>query len=447
MGNTLLINSFNFVNHIGSSGEYYYERPYAFDRAGSPFPFTEEDYSLFADPFNQYVDRRLCENGVSLEISILHVNFLYISTYSIIGRCHMDAEFYTDTNKYNIDTSLSEIETPICVTDNMPINIYFDKINFNNTLYSDWNYSKGKKCLVLPGFPGYDFTKLYNMFNDVTKELLNGKAIEGNNLVLSKNKFYDDKNLLDYCISLNEYSDYRCNTVMFNYCSNNYSLNKCVAWMDDVTKQSNSIGLELYSNYCKSNLDKVECSYFSQASLNYDSKYRDDVIKFYCSRNIHDSNCGCTNTIIEHNNLITEYLGPKSCWLSSCTSNNLDNKYILTEDLKNRYSCKTNNCSINIANLELTKNSKVNIELINRCINQTNYNQIIGTNQNDRYLYSEHFYDIILFNLIPFLLFSIIIIFIYYYLKKQMYKDPNILNKNNTKSFNFSDIKNYYKKY
>jgi hypothetical protein len=208
---------------------------------------------------------------------------------------------------------------------------------------------------------------------------------------------------------------------MYNYCANNLLNSKCVAWMDGVSKQGNSIGLELYLPFCQANLNTIACSYFSQASLNYNTTYRDSAIQYYCSKNPDDINCNCTNTIIEANNLVTSYLGPKQCWLSSCTLNSTDDKYILTEDLNTRKNCKIINCSINIGNINLTNDSNATINLINQCKNQSNLTQIVGTNQNDRFEFSQGIFSTILIFILPVLLFIIIIIIINFFIRKQMY--------------------------
>jgi hypothetical protein len=424
MGVTYSFNSLQVkLSNNNQPIDYYTFRNYAYTNGNILFPFKEEDYVLYAFiPWIYYKEN--CTNCLSIEVSVTRYGFPIFPSQGIFGSSLDLNNFYSINKKYNLDTSLNEVITPICINNYFPINYYYDSINFNNTTYKDWIYEKGPSCKTIKNLPGYDLSNIFNQHIGRDEYATLQSALEdGNLLKLKKEKWYTDETYLTYCLTEeNDYSSNpRCNGVMFNYCTGNLTNPKCVAWMDGTTKQSNTIGLDLYLPHCKKYLFSQECSYFSQSSLAYNTLYRDEAIKTYCENNLSDSNCLCINTKIIPNNLITQYLGPKACWLSGCTNKNLDNKYMLTEDLNTRNKCKINGCLISIGNLKLSNNSEANIDLINQCVNQNNIQQIIGYNQNDRYDYSEKLFSNILILFIPFLVFVICIIFISFFLKKNMY--------------------------
>jgi hypothetical protein len=399
---------------------FYVYRSYAYTNGVRRFPFSESDYNIYSWDGSTTIAR--CVNCYSVEFSITR-EIIGIASWGIIGASAPSTNFFTPTHKYLLDTEQDKIQTPICITDNFPITFYFDLINFGKTTKYNWSYSTGEPCKTLHNTPGLDMKDILNQITTFDEYgVIKDSLIKGTYLVLKKELWYDDTSLLNHCLSLNEYTDYHCNGVMFNYCSNNLSINKCVAWMDGTASEKNTIGLDLYLPYCQSNLYTPECSYFSQASKNYNIHYRDQAIQYFCNNNPNDVNCKCANSNVVDNNLITYYLGPKACWLSSCTLNNLDEKYMFTEDLKTRESCKVTSCSISIANLELSNDSTTTINLINQCLSQDNVKQILGNNQNNRFQYSESFFINVLIFSAPFFIFIIMLIFIIFFIKKNIYK-------------------------
>lgn len=422
MGLTYSFNSAKITKAV-SMTRFFYFRGYAYTNGYIPFPFSDQDYTIFVNPFDIAI-YQYCDNCIIIEFSI--GRFLGdLGTFAVFGRFIENPKLYSKDHKYILDTSLDRIETPFCVIDNFPITYFFDKIDFGDTVYNNWSYSKGETCRYIDDIIGYDFTDLLAKFEGLPDEYdaIASVIKTANKLVLTRAGLYTDEFLLETCMHENDFeTNYHCNSIMFKYCSSgNLTNSRCVAWMDGITKQHNSIGLELYLPYCKKNLNRTECSYFSQASLGYDYRYRDEAIKAYCSSNPNSLNCKCTNTDVAANNLITSYLGPKACWLSSCTLKSLDNKYLLTEDINTRNKCKINSCSINIGSIELTSDSSTVIDLMNQCMSQTNQQQIIGRNQNSRYKYSQTFFNTFLIYIIPFLLFLVIVIFIEYFIKKRMF--------------------------
>jgi len=97
------------------------------------------------------------------------------------------------------------------------------------------------------------------------------------------------------------------------------------------------------------------------------AKYCDYSLSKWCTNNTNKL-CGCYNGIIDPN-IVSELeniLGPKECWLSECTINYTDQKWLSLDQLNIKKNCIIRSCIISINSLISYGRSK--IELVNNCI-------------------------------------------------------------------------------
>lgn len=159
-----------------------------------------------------------------------------------------------------------------------------------------------------------------------------------------------------------------CNVVMQDYCKRNPDNDACYTWLEQKTLQDKDIALKLYSNLCSNNFNEKYCDYmcmFARDQKVY-SKYCDIALSNWCGKNVNDSNCWCYNTPSDNIPIYEKLLGPKECWLSSCTSNYQGQKWITTGQAQIKKNCKIQSCIVTIDKLKAS--GKALIDIINNCI-------------------------------------------------------------------------------
>lgn len=192
---------------------------------------------------------------------------------------------------------------------------------------------------------------------------------------------YDDMDLTRCCFSentsacnknlVNGYKTSHCNAIMQDKCVGNESDPKCILWLEENVNRSEDVALTFYSDYCKKNHDKEVCDYMckvARSHLDYRSEYCDISLKEWCTNNPDNEKCHCVIVPSDKIPETEEYLGPKECWLSSCSSQS-NSKWLYTSQLETRQKCNLTACVISIKDLVLNDNSSV--ELINSCVSGT----------------------------------------------------------------------------
>lgn len=165
---------------------------------------------------------------------------------------------------------------------------------------------------------------------------------------------------------LNNFTTDHCNQFMSEYCATDPENEKCLIWLDNVTKRDNDIALRTYADICKKNFDSFSCTVFcsSARKSNY-SNYCDIALDTWCNNNSVRTECDCYLRT-EKINDFSEFLGPKECWLSSCSNKLVDSKWLSSDQLITKINCKVLSCIITIDKLSLKGQAKAN--LINTCI-------------------------------------------------------------------------------
>lgn len=189
---------------------------------------------------------------------------------------------------------------------------------------------------------------------------------------------YDDYDLLRCCTTgnktncnanlINGYETNHCNIVMRDFCKDNTSNEDCILWLEKSIKRSDDDAFKVYSHYCSEHHDKKICDYFcsyARKHTNHYGAYCDISLKNWCEKNSLDQRCFCVMTPSSRIPDVEQFLGPKECWLSSCSSQS-ELKWLTTDQLRTRKECQVTSCIINIDNLVL--NDDGSIELVNDCV-------------------------------------------------------------------------------
>lgn len=301
-----------------------------------------------------------------------HVNFSNEEWNKIKGEKEKDIDFCITDNNFNGITEC--------------MGLFSDTNSNYASVLDEFRVVKGPtKCYTYYFRPGLVFKE--NNIDNLKEKL---SVLDGKLCRLSYQDYnYNDDDLKRCCLTddqakcnknlINNYDTTHCDSVMINECKTNPENSKCILWLEKSYKRSNDIALETYYNICKENFDKPYCNYFckiSRINNDYRSIYCDNALKYWCDNNPNDERCFC---VLTPNNIIPEiqeYLGPKECWLSSCASQ-LENKWLLTDQLETRSNCNLTSCIIDIKQLTMNEDSK--LSLINDCISGVKTNSYLSS--------------------------------------------------------------------
>jgi hypothetical protein len=251
----------------------------------------------------------------------------------------------------------------------------------------------GSKCYSLKFRPGICIDpKHKHLLDEAYIEAIEGKKCK----IVYQDYNYNNDDLKRCCYTdnklkcnanlINNYTTNHCNGVMVENCEKDMGNPRCIKWLEQSYTRLNNEALELYQDWCSNNFDSELCTYFCKVARNnndYRSEYCDTALKNWCKKNSYNENCMCLytpNSIIPE---VEEYLGPKECWLSQCSSQN-NSKWLTTDQLNTRKKCSVTNCVININQLTLNENASA--EFINDCISGGNGGNItLSDNKNIEY--------------------------------------------------------------
>lgn len=272
-------------------------------------------------------------------------DFCIIENFNSINECI--GLFTNSPNSYAFDLDQYRIEygsecyslkfRPGIVIDSKDINSY-------SQVYIDT--IKGNKCKIV-----------YQDFNYNTKDI-------------ERCCFTDDKHSCNANL-INNFSTNHCNGIMVEKCKDQMDNPICIKWLEQTYTRFNNEALELYENWCSDNFDSPVCDYFckiARDNSDYRSEYCDRALKYWCKNNANNPKCVCVLSPDEIIPKVEKFLGPKECWLSQC-SGEPNNKWLTTDQLDTRKNCALTSCIINIHELNLNDNARV--ELINDCISGT----------------------------------------------------------------------------
>jgi hypothetical protein len=282
----------------------------------------------------------------------------------------------TDYIPYSSYEGLSEFEVNYCVQ--FPYNslnqcaVLFSKNgvsadNIDNYVLTN----EGSPCTSLSFRPG---AILYDKSG-----WLNGLTFEGNRCkLIYRGPSITNDDLFNCCTGkrksnchetlINNYKTDHCNVTMQNFCKSNPNENVCYTWLENKTLQNKDIAIKLYSDLCSKNHNEKYCDYMCMFARNQKiySKYCDISLQKWCSKNNNDSRCWCFNTPSENIPIYEKLLGPKECWLSSCTSNYEGQKWMSADQINIKKKCEIQACIISIDSLKIAGKSIIN--LINNCV-------------------------------------------------------------------------------
>lgn len=254
-----------------------------------------------------------------------------------LGLFKSDNSYIPNFDQYRITKS-----SDICYSYIYRPGLIFKNQNEAQSLFEN-NVMKGKKCQIV--FQDYNY---------------NDRDLE--RCCFTNNKENCNANLI------NNYTTKHCNIIMKKKCKKDPENDNCIIWLDNTNKRLDNEALELYSNYCSVNHKSLACDYLckeARGRINQNSKYCDIALENYCKNNIYETNCHCVITPSDKIPEVEKYLGPKECWLSSCSSQT-NSKWLTTEQLNTRSLCQLTYCVITIDSLTLNDNATA--ELINDCV-------------------------------------------------------------------------------
>lgn len=235
-------------------------------------------------------------------------------------------------------------------------------------------------CNTLVFRPG---TVIANEHVEKAKEMFPVDTIQvGNKCYIEFQDYnYDNKDLIRCCLTddkskcnknlTNDFSSTHCNVAMNTHCPSNPNSNECIRWLEQTHVRADTDALNIYSKLCSENHNMKYCDYMCKVSRqknNHLSQFCDHSLNTYCQSHLIDTNCHCVITPSVLIPEVEEYLGPRECWLPSCTTQP-NNKWLLTEQITTRGNCQLTSCIISIDSLTLNKNST--IQLINDCVSGT----------------------------------------------------------------------------
>lgn len=171
----------------------------------------------------------------------------------------------------------------------------------------------------------------------------------------------------------NDYITPHCNDSMKSFCSLFPEHENCMLWLENTYARQENQALDFYSNYCSKNHKSKACDYMckiSRENSDHRSSYCDIALSTFCKNN-NDPLCGCVNNFSAIIPVTEDYLGPKECWFSPCSSQT-NSKWLLTDQIQTRKNCLLTSCVITVDDLIMNGNSKA--ELINNCVTGTSVN-------------------------------------------------------------------------
>lgn len=165
-------------------------------------------------------------------------------------------------------------------------------------------------------------------------------------------------------VFLNGFETTHCDYYMNTYCATNILTAECQVWLLKSVKNGRRQALNLYSEYCSTNLSNSVCLMFTLIANQYGyESYSDKSLREYCDNNV-DSNCECYNMSKNPNMIsISAFIGPLECWYKGCAEQpNI--QFLNSSQINQKRKCKINVCDININTIN-APNAVVNI--VNSC--------------------------------------------------------------------------------
>lgn len=283
----------------------------------------------FASVFN--------ESGYSVPFNI-------IEPYKLTGISYLDL----------IDQK--SIELPYCVIDDIYNALYtVEHLNLQDLRSHGYDYVlregalcrtlttiKGSQVITSPDENGLKFVKL------------------GRRVIMSIEKVaMPDYKRLDCCITQNAscpsnltnmYITDDCDEVMSDYCKLNPATTRCITWMGS----RRGVAINVYSELCSKNLNANYCTYFISdlRSNPFSGNIADEILHTYCGEHPQDTKCNCYNpprNIVESRFVTRD--APYECWYEPCSVNSVDNKWLTSQQLESRRSCKVIDCVIKVGSI------------------------------------------------------------------------------------------------
>jgi hypothetical protein len=181
---------------------------------------------------------------------------------------------------------------------------------------------------------------------------------------LSSVPYYINNNVLVTCDPLSKdfvVGNY-CDRQMLNYCFNNLSIPKCLAWL---YYAMNRIELEInpiMQVYCTNNIFTSECKVYIEGLRKKGSNILADSILTNAWNTTKDSRLNCSfDTYYNH-----KVNAPKVCWSYECM--NTPDYLLLHKDFTSKSLCSLYSCSIILTNVITNNNSNIKLN----CSTQVN---------------------------------------------------------------------------
>lgn len=321
------------------------------------------------------------ENDVLVQTFLKNDNIYRQEKYPIIENNYI---FYTE-NQWAEIKKKGYKDVDYCLLDNNSNGIMecAGLFSFDKNKLNQFSVTKGDTpCKSFFYRPGLIFT---NDPNNTEERLNDLGSVENGKLcrLVYRDEINTDYDTYSCCIKSkkndcnvkfsDDYKTSHCNEQMKRFCSLYPEHENCMLWLENNIERRENQALEFYSDYCSKNHKSKACDYFckvSRENSDYRSSYCDVALTKFCKNNS-DPLCGCVNDFSATIPATEEYLGPKECWFSPCSSQT-DSKWLLTDQIQTRKNCLLTSCVITIDDLILNGNSKA--ELINNCVTGTSVN-------------------------------------------------------------------------
>lgn len=159
-----------------------------------------------------------------------------------------------------------------------------------------------------------------------------------------------------------------CNVTLKSFCQTNPESEACYRWLINSRVRNDVEAYNIYSSLCKTDMNPYYCTLMChltrEEKLTNLSSFCDVSLTEYCKQNPNDKNCLCSFTRNKSTKNIKSVLkSPRVCWDVNCSN---DPKWILFEDLIVKRDCKLLSCEVTLNNIDIGKETKLEIE--NSCI-------------------------------------------------------------------------------
>ncbi|BAO49426.1 putative myristylated membrane protein [Alphaentomopoxvirus acuprea] len=249
---------------------------------------------------------------------------------------------------------------------------------FNSDPSSNYTYELDNYVITNEGTPCTSLTFRPGSILYETSNWINDRTFQGNRCkILYRGPPIYKNDLFECCTGkrttnchetlINNFETSHCNVTMQNFCTENPNDIYCYRWLDTQSKAGYDIALKLYSDICSRDHQPEYCTYMCMYARDYGYPgYCDKALSNWCNNNKNNNLCYCYNPPAEIIPDVEEVLGPKECWIDSCTSSYTNQKWLTTDQMEIKRNCGIRSCIITVGSL-MARGSNI-IELINNCV-------------------------------------------------------------------------------